>query len=377
MYQSRMGALLCLCLAVASAAEPLHERGSCSDETSLLQIGSLVTVGTQRTEDVSRGTLSMNRLQHQDVLSLVGARSNYNAIEAYSLSIFTGTSRNSSHGLTKAEMDARLEIMNVALQKAISLAKSPPNVLKVFVAPEFFWTGHGTSVPADQAESIVDHLLKISKDQSDWLFVFGTIVVVEGQGPNYEVMNFAPVIADGQRWAMSKKYISNVDLKSQVTPGTPQLRNEYDALFDTDIGIYLKDNQFHILEPDDKPTFPLGGHIIGIDVCLDHSCGRLKDSTAVNEVSVHLITSCGMQWQPGKEAKGCKALLIQDGQGDHSRNPFKETLITNPSDPTQRNHVHIQAKKFNVKLPKPIQKAYYQDHPIESYDVLQYQQVNI
>jgi hypothetical protein len=131
----------------------------------------------------------------------------------------------------------RVEIMKRAVLQAHETASPQSDVVKVFIAPEFFWRGaDGAYIFAEEApddDSICGPICFIlqeleafvsNKMFEDWVFLFGTIIASE-QLPNqndYEYLfyNFAPVYKgydpqrvgpDGKRFLLPKRYVSSSD----------------------------------------------------------------------------------------------------------------------------------------------------------------------
>lgn len=103
----------------------------------------------------------------------------------------TGTNRTTGNLATLAtykgepddeqDMLARCEIMKAAMAAAeANRAQVPldPNVLKVFMAPEFFFRGQGGGYPLDLIERIPATLVEEARQAkyADWIFVYGTAI---------------------------------------------------------------------------------------------------------------------------------------------------------------------------------------------------------
>lgn len=72
----------------------------------------------------------------------------------------------------------RCDVMIEAIQTARKSANTAENILKVFVAPEFFFRGAGGAYPFEKIQSIFGKLA-VETDQHkyvNWLFVFGTAI---------------------------------------------------------------------------------------------------------------------------------------------------------------------------------------------------------
>jgi hypothetical protein len=131
----------------------------------------------------------------------------------------------------------RVEIMKQAVLQAHETASPDPDVLKLFIAPEFFWRGAtGAYIFAEEEvddDSICGPIcfilqeleaLVANKLFEDWVFLFGTIIASEELPRedhfDYLFYNFAPVYkgydpdrvgADGKRFLLPKRYVSSSD----------------------------------------------------------------------------------------------------------------------------------------------------------------------
>lgn len=85
----------------------------------------------------------------------------------------------------KKRADVMIEAIKLAAKDA-KTKKDDASVLKVFMAPEFYWRGTAGAYPAEKLDSIVDVLRpEVAKPEyADWLFVYGTAI---GYLPNEEV----------------------------------------------------------------------------------------------------------------------------------------------------------------------------------------------
>jgi hypothetical protein len=76
------------------------------------------------------------------------------------------------------DMAVRAEIMTKAIEAALPGADADERVLKVFMAPEFYWRGAYGGYVQDSLSDIVPKMRKTTDafDYADWLFVFGTAI---------------------------------------------------------------------------------------------------------------------------------------------------------------------------------------------------------
>lgn len=135
------------------------------------------------------------------------------------------------------DVQQRLSIMQQAIERAHDLADDSPDVLKVFIAPEFFWRGiRGAYVMEEEDASdpttcgpickVLKGLETIVADEryENWLFLMGTVIAYEtlpkGSEYDYLFYNFAPIYKGynpakmnhiGKRFLAPKRYVSSSD----------------------------------------------------------------------------------------------------------------------------------------------------------------------
>ncbi len=76
------------------------------------------------------------------------------------------------------DIRVRCDIMKRAIEQALPNADPSPNVLKVFMAPEFYFQGPQGCFPLDLVEGIMPEMRRLLKsdDYEDWVFVMGTAI---------------------------------------------------------------------------------------------------------------------------------------------------------------------------------------------------------
>jgi len=95
-------------------------------------------------------------------------------------------------GIENAEKDAnkRCEILKKAISTAVShaLIDSNENILKLFMAPEFFFRGRDIGYPEDIISQIIPKMNKVTSKETykDWLFVYGTAIGYLAHGKELE-----------------------------------------------------------------------------------------------------------------------------------------------------------------------------------------------
>jgi hypothetical protein len=145
------------------------------------------------------------------------------------------------HANDTVDVQHRLHIMRESVQRAHEVADPDPSVLKVFIAPEFFWRGqdgayffddeNDKDLPDDSSVcgevcQVLSGLEDLTANSSyqDWLFLMGTVITAEKLPQNdtwdYLFLNFAPLYRGydpnqtthvGQRFLVPKRYVSNID----------------------------------------------------------------------------------------------------------------------------------------------------------------------
>jgi len=241
--------------------------------------------------------------------------------------------------------------MTSAAKKAKDSSSGETNVLKIFVAPEFFWQPQKGNYDAAHIKIICEKLAILAADDKyqHWMFVFGTMI---GDGTQLPGGNLLPgnihnivYIQQGGRGGASyysyKQHKSGIDfvLKEGTQDKGITIRSPYQD------GLQLTlDNVPSLLGNNAPAFFTMCGIDFGLEVCLDHCCHFLKSNIGVKpRPSVHIITSCGMNItdtsvvaRPGGLVLLCDGLSTYSAtgvvSGNYSKvgkailNPFKHTF---------------------------------------------------
>jgi hypothetical protein len=215
------------------------------------------------------------------------------------------------------DVQKRLQIMRDAVELAFQKAdNSDPSILKIFVAPEFFWRGRdGAYVWKDEKPDdpsvcgpvcqLLQGLEQIVAQRrfQDWFFVFGTVIASEklrSDDPyDYLFYNFAPIYKGydpaktdhrGKRFIVPKRYVSSSDFltpqrhlnatlfKEIVGQELPEhdtvIFNPFDfdrKRYDNDIWINYKDELdglgYTMIEYD---WLMIDGLAVTLEICFDH-----------------------------------------------------------------------------------------------------------
>lgn len=209
------------------------------------------------------------------------------------------------------DIQQRCSLMERAIYIAHSSYKmihQPSNVLKVFVAPEFFFRGPIGAYSMDDYQTILERLRAFVNDVrfKDWMFVFGTTLAFSREiSKHKEVYNIA-VVQKGNAGEEScrivmKEHKSGIDFMGARLPA-PKI-----GLPDKDVHHLMPAKNSGVGRERQKKNyggesiFELGGITFGLEVCLDHGEQRLRKSPVArgkNRVQVQLIPSAGMSINP-------------------------------------------------------------------------------
>ena len=224
------------------------------------------------------------------------------------------------------DIEARCDVMLRAMQTARDALPqtSPPasegEILKVFMAPEFFFRGASGAYQMDDVQRIIASLQSMAADGQwvDWVFVFGTILGASSatlQTPPYdidplastEIYNFALVqqggiAAQGDAGArmVMKELMSGVDfIATDANPGGLLLGDVEHWPASTGSGLGREQQEVNY---DGAGVFDLAGITWGLEVCLDHSgtVRRLQRSPQLpgqKLIQLQVVPSCGMDIQ--------------------------------------------------------------------------------
>ena len=216
------------------------------------------------------------------------------------------------------------------------------DVLKVFIAPEFYFQGAQSGYPAKYAEDLFKSMQQETDQECyrNWLFVMGTFVayrdLFDRQADQVDIFNFSLIHKGGPHlpvpvdaWtglksiAVVKIYVSKVDYQLMDTPtesseqieiggSVKQLNLEDGDIVEMTVGEQTFSLQKWFAKPGGEwciggqeggSHFKIDNIVFGIEVCLDHSMARMATYqlkyAADGEpcVQVHLIPSAGMTIQ--------------------------------------------------------------------------------
>ena len=248
----------------------------------------------------------------------------------------------------KPDIRQRCHILREAIRIAegSSELRKGNHVLKVFMAPEFFFHDKNGAYPIEHVSSIMENMREYTKQFAfrDWIFVYGTAVAYLEEGSSKEVFNIALVQRGGTEETgpdaaliVYKEFVSHVDfVRSPVLEGKIRCPN-CNALVSHDTAGYEgwerttrrraliggPTDSMSLLRPTEgsrdtlsrheervgpgreqtitglggQGAFTMHGVHFGLEVCLDHSRGRLRASPPPSGTpypQIHLIPSGGM-----------------------------------------------------------------------------------
>jgi hypothetical protein len=238
------------------------------------------------------------------------------------------------------DIEARCALMLRAIETArdnLPAASPPDAVLKVFLAPEFYFRGDQGAYQMDDVQVAIAALQALAKDDqwADWVFAFGTIVGVsapstppqQGVTQIKEIYNFVLIqeggAADqgpaGARVVM-KELKSGIDfIAGAAYPGGLL----FGEVAPPTVGPEGPGRETQQAAYDGAGIFNLRGMTWAADICLDHLTGRLMKSPQLpgeTEVQVQLIPSCGADIDPDGvvAATGGYVFNVDGHNGSHA-----------------------------------------------------------
>lgn len=247
-------------------------------------------------------------------------------------------------------------------------------VLKVFVAPEFFFRGPNGAYPT---EDLVTGKLQLfpklvemvsAPKYKGWLFVLGTVIAAdEGADGKWNYYNVAPIYEggpNGRRLLAFKKYVSGVDFLKQyetLDDGGNVKAPEHTSCLDPkcfyselpqSFAASIAADGYEIVADN---VFESGNVTFGIEICLDHLASALRSSLAKigrETVDVQIVTSNGMSLSNGAictPAGGPAFLSDGVGRTEWTTNAFGQGSTAAADYPqTIANPRSIATPKFNV-----------------------------
>lgn len=265
----------------------------------------------------------------------------YSAVQFIGYEIFTGPGQYPKRHFAGLDNDrddraARVALMEEALNaaKASRQVNNDRAVLKVFMAPEFYFRGQRGTYPIDlvtgtgpNERGLIGALTDMIKDPSwaDWLVVFGTIVArSSGSRGRTEVYNISVVQQGSFRGEserldkgvlIMKEFESSIDFLNISPEGLT--RAEMAQLPAFGPGTYALE-QNHPGQAggggyNGGSIFRIAGITFGLEMCLDHATRRLLRAwprTDDSFIQVQLIPSAGMSIQAAAVATQSDGLVF-------------------------------------------------------------------
>ncbi len=250
----------------------------------------------------------------------------------------------------KLDISGRCRLMKRAMRAAYQSDKlsADRSVLKIFMAPEFYFRGADGAYPVEEIPGIIEKMREVTRlpTYKDWLFVFGTALgyfVQDGDTTGArETVNAALVQKGGvagppgetlTSLIVYKEFRSSIDfIRAPYKIQCPHCAGWLDAPWATDVRARggLIGASTGSPATDMKPLRPTSGsrdllstHVnfsgegrennkkgiggqgiftidgvtFGLEVCLDHNLHRLRDSppaTGDDLIQIHLIPASGV-----------------------------------------------------------------------------------
>ncbi|RKH40948.1 hypothetical protein [Corallococcus sicarius] len=332
-------------------------------------------------------------------------------------------------GGVKAQPDirGRCHIMREAIKVAVAdpAVRKSSSILKIFMAPEFYFHDVNGAYPIEEVSLIMETLRVFTRQDQfkDWLFVFGTAIAYLDTGSDKEVFNIAMVQRGGTEelgpeasLIVYKEFISHVDfIRNPVYETTRNCFNcgapnhVYTEGFEgwkrtafrhalvgkpTDTMSLLRPTEGsrdtltrreEAVGPGREQTktglggqgaFTMAGIHFGLEVCLDHARSRLRASPPKPGEfypQIHLIPSGGMsimepsiacqQWGIVFNVDATHTALTRNKS--YYRNPVAEHHVGLPPGPvTVGSYPPAKAIALNLAGTAPKWNSYFNDQGI-------------
>jgi|GEM_PF-3167781 len=262
-------------------------------------------------------------------------------------------------GKKSDKYDYRIKLKKIrkAVKQAQKIVNSIPelcegNVLKIFMAPEFYFRGRYGVYSYEAATEIITELMKSPDGESsgysmykDWIFVFGTVVcaaIIDEEKKEVTTDNMAITIINGNSYISAKENISSIDfihtnminiindenlageVKIKYTP-KGEHKQKRETFFVKNSVEKLKKNTDERLS---GAIITHDGITIGIEICLDHDEKRVEK---YKNIQILLIPSAGMYIQNLNAygtSNGVIAFNVDGGDNPHSELQYKGTKPT-------------------------------------------------
>ncbi len=311
-------------------------------------------------------------------------------------------------GRDAGDMHAKCRIMYSAIKGAYDqldpAVKNDGKILKVFLAPEFFFRGSYGAYPPQVVAEIIPYMRNLGTDAfPDWLFVFGTAISAHadtatmctvcnstnvkfvpdpakpgktkgvcqvnashpvGEGSyGAEIHNVALIQKGSETHLVPKEYISGVDYKLHNGEPYVFIGGRKTKKFEFAISPAGSDYSRLKSKFDDERmggcVFTFDGITIGLEVCLDHikskgqpaGTGRL--ARYADTIQLHLIPSAGMSIGAGLYCRPGGIVFNVDGL----RPPRAEVVIKGDPSLKVPNTIAVPVGSVAAFGPFPIPRA--------------------
>lgn len=246
------------------------------------------------------------------------------------------------HDVEAEDAKARLELVKKVLDIAHKAASADAGTLKVFVLPEFFFRGKLGAYHFDNLAALFGGLQGLVKDSAfaSWSFVFGTALAwtlpaflstikLPPPAPYsiidlpLEIFNIALCQQGGkgpeganiiEKWLKSGIDFVRLRWLPNSLPSplgfqglVDELVRHANAPLDPSEPRPSEKSEHDYATYSGKCVFNgTGGLTFGVEICLDHLVGRLKESAQLPKINVQIVTSCGA-------ALKAESLVVTDG----------------------------------------------------------------
>jgi hypothetical protein len=221
-----------------------------------------------------------------------------------------------------------LKVLNYARDLTPQILRQNPvkdvkdsDVLKIFLAPEFFFrsaygqsdgSGHYSLFEVQSAREVIRNAVFKDSGFDDWFILPGTAIYCQHRANEAK----EPVIFN-EAWAFARSTATNpkVENTAQKT-----YFSVIDGLDSTKSAMLGASALAKLRKYVNHQIIEYGGVVLGFEICLDHRVTALKTTvTAANPprpVDVHLLVSCGMEPIPASVAARSGGYLIRCNGND-------------------------------------------------------------
>ena len=234
----------------------------------------------------------------------------YQKVRFYAFNIKTNPAYQVVPGGPEKEIILRLQALVQAVSKLHALQVKDrsyrDDTLNVLMAPEFYFRPKDGAYDYDtQYRMALQQVFSGFgfRENKHWLIACGTIISkTKSDAPGFWVGFNAALVARGAEQGLKqilKQNFSDIDGMNAYLQGRIQ-------------AYFLQNTRVQYYWEKNEPTaFPVDNITLGLEVCLDHSLGVLRQRNI--HPQIQLITACGMTIKP-ENVVATKAVFRVDGQ---------------------------------------------------------------